>query len=59
MLPKKRYIREYDFRLHRSTESDFVLRLLPQYVQCSITVNPWIRVVTLPKKPEKGKEFEN
>ena len=53
MLPKKLQIREYDFRCRRISEIDYVLGLLPQYVQYSITENPWIRVVTLPGKPGK------
>ena len=40
-------------------EIDYVLELLLQYVQFSITVNPWVRVVMLPGKPGKVKEFEN
>ena len=59
MLPKKRYIREYDFRWRRISEIDCVLGLLPQYVQCSITVNSWSRIVTIPGKSGKIKEFEN
>ena len=41
------------------SEIDCVLGLLPQCVQSSITVNPWMRVVTLHGKPGKVKEFEN
>ena len=58
MLPKKHLIREYDFRWCRISEINCVLELLPKYIQHSITVNPGIKVVTLPGKPGKVKELE-
>ena len=58
MLRKKPSIREYDFRWHRTSEIDCVLRLLPQCVQCSITVNPWIRVDMLTGNSGKVRELE-
>ena len=46
-------------RWRRISEIDCVLELLPQYVQCSIMVNLWIRAVTLPGKSGKVKESES
>ena len=55
----KKGLREYDSQWRRISEIDCVLGLLPQYVQCFITLKPWITVVTPPGKLGKVKEYEN